>query len=265
MKKWVLTVLVALITGAGVAGCGEKAGLPEVDRSEVRVTISLDPLVLNNRGRTVGEIEKVRLTVTGTGMNPATFDLAWDPVNKIASGTFWIQVGLRTFKAEALGGGDEVLYAGEKTASVEVGKVAVVSILLKPPTGAVQVTGIVHPFDGPPTIEFTFVPEYGSYEDLQGKVKNVNPRGYAVAVYIKVGSSWWTKPYWNSPKTPIGTDGAWTCDITTGGIDQTATVIRAYLIRADYDPPLAPSMGLPPDPPNDNVLAMVEVTRTPAP
>ena len=44
-----------------------------------------------------------------------------------------------------------------------------------------------------PTIEFTNVPQYGSFDDLQGRVTNVTPADYKVAVYIYV-SGWWTKP-----------------------------------------------------------------------
>ena len=88
-----------------------------------------------------------------------------------------------------------------------------------------------------PIIEFTYVPPYGSFEDLTGQVWNVNPPDYKVAVYIYV-SGWWTKPYWDYPLTPINNDGTWTCDITTGGIDQNATKIAAFLVPDGYDPPL---------------------------
>ena len=88
-----------------------------------------------------------------------------------------------------------------------------------------------------PIIEFNYVPPYGSFEDLTGQVWNVNPPDYKVAVYIYV-SGWWTKPYWDYPLTPINNDGTWTCDITTGGIDQNATKIAAFLVPNGYDPPL---------------------------
>jgi exo-beta-1,3-glucanase (GH17 family) len=91
---------------------------------------------------------------------------------------------------------------------------------------------------GEPTIEFTYVPPYGSSENLRGQVWHVKPSEYHVAVYIKVGTSWYTKPYWASPLTPIMPDGVWICDIVTGGIDQTAKEIAAFLIAAGYNPPL---------------------------
>jgi len=97
-------------------------------------------------------------------------------------------------------------------------------------------TGII---DGPgdPTIEFTYVPPYGSYANLQGRVSHIMPAYFRVAVYIKVAGGWWTKPYWNNPLTIINPDGTWICDITTGGIDQLATEIVAYLLPVGYYPP----------------------------
>lgn len=89
-----------------------------------------------------------------------------------------------------------------------------------------------------PAIEFTYMPPYCSFENLKGQVLCVNPADYKVAVYIFVASGWWTKPYWTSPLTSINDDGSWTCDITSGGIDQLATEITAFLVPNGYDPPL---------------------------
>lgn len=88
-----------------------------------------------------------------------------------------------------------------------------------------------------PTIEFTDVPPYGSFDNLQGQVYCVDPTDYKVAVYIFV-SGWWTKPYWTWPLTAIRSDGSWTCDIATGGTDQLATKIVAFLVPNGYNPPL---------------------------
>lgn len=80
-----------------------------------------------------------------------------------------------------------------------------------------------------PSISFTKVPLLGSFQKLEGTT-NVDPATYAVVVYIKVGSTWWVKPLTNQPLTSIKSDGSWTCSITTGGIDETATEIRAYVV-----------------------------------
>jgi len=90
----------------------------------------------------------------------------------------------------------------------------------------------------PPSIELTYVPAFGSSEMLQGKVTNADPDSYDVAVYIFVGG-WWTKPYWDSPVTTIRKDGTWFSEIVTGGRDERAIEIRAYLIPKGFSPPLA--------------------------
>jgi len=96
------------------------------------------------------------------------------------------------------------------------------------------------------TIEFTDVPPFGTFADLKGSVSGVNYSNYAVAVYIEVYGGWWNKPNWDSRLTPIGTtDGKFTCDITTGGKDQTATQIVAYLVPTGYVPPKAEGGPLP--------------------
>jgi exo-beta-1,3-glucanase (GH17 family) len=117
--------------------------------------------------------------------------------------------------------------------------------------------------DGPgtPAIEFTAVPDYGSFDNLEGRVVHVQPEDYRVAVYIQAGG-WWIKPYWNDPLTRIAPDGSWSCDITTGGMDHKATAIAAYLVRSGYDPPIASGGSLPPSIQTDAV-ARQTVTRSP--
>ncbi|MBI1814656.1 MAG: hypothetical protein HYR72_06745 [Deltaproteobacteria bacterium] len=86
-------------------------------------------------------------------------------------------------------------------------------------------------------IEFTSVPAYGSFLNLKGIVRHVDPEKLRVAVYIRVNGGWWTKPYWDSPATSISPDGSFSVDITTGGHDEQATDIAAFLIPVDYYPP----------------------------
>ena len=57
-----------------------------------------------------------------------------------------------------------------------------------------------------PTIEFTYVPQYGSFDNLQGKVTNITPADYKVASYIYI-SGWWTKPTFSNPLTNISETG----------------------------------------------------------
>jgi hypothetical protein len=115
---------------------------------------------------------------------------------------------------------------------------------------------------GTPLIAFTSVPPYGSFEELKGQVKNVSPADYTVVVYIYVGG-WWTKPYWSDPLTAIQDDSSWVCDITTGGSDEQATAIVAYLVPQGYDPPLMGGESTLPVELDQRAVAKVSVTRTP--
>lgn len=88
------------------------------------------------------------------------------------------------------------------------------------------------------SIEFNSVPPYGSFNNLQGKVYGVNPATHRIAVFIYVtGAGWFTKPSCGAPLTTIQADGTWTADITTGGIDQNATRIAAYVVPVSFSQP----------------------------
>jgi len=113
-----------------------------------------------------------------------------------------------------------------------------------------------------PVIRFTSVPVYGSFNDLRGEVANVNPGNHRVAVYIYVGG-WWTKPTLAQPLTSIGSDGKWTCDITTAGDDQYATRIAAFLLPVGVNPPLATGSSALPNIPQS--VAFHQTERTPIP
>lgn len=112
-----------------------------------------------------------------------------------------------------------------------------------------------------PQIIYTSVPKRGSSANLYGKIRNVLPDQFKVSTYILVNGGWWVKPYWNSPLTAIQPDGSWACDITTGGIDETATKINAYLVTKDFDPNANNPNKLPPAVANTNVKAYVSVNR----
>ncbi len=123
-------------------------------------------------------------------------------------------------------------------------------------------SGLIPGGPGTPAIVFSYVPPYGSFDDLRGQVWHVDPSKYNVAVYIYV-SGWWTKPYFSSPLTPIQRDGSWICDITTGGVDETATRIAAYLLPSAYTPPLMSGGATLPAELDANAVAKVETTRSP--
>ena len=101
---------------------------------------------------------------------------------------------------------------------------------------------------GQPGVQITKVPSLGSMGYAEGQVTGVNPADYAgVAVMIKVGSGYWTKPYWASPITSVLADGTWKANITTGGSDADATEIRAYLIPKNTAVPILSGESTLPD------------------
>ena len=111
-----------------------------------------------------------------------------------------------------------------------------------------------------PSISLVSVPDYGTDGNLTGRVSGVASASNAVAVHIFAGG-WWTKPTFATPATTIGTDGVWSCDITTGGSDAYASQIAAYLIPATYSPPLASGWAQLPEALDAAALAQVRVTR----
>ena len=99
---------------------------------------------------------------------------------------------------------------------------------------------------GAPSIALTSVPGIGSYQDLCGTVSHVSPCDYGVAVFIFVNGGWWTKPTFADFLTSIQLDGNWTTDITTGGIDEQATKLAAFLVPLDCSlPDVAGASSLP--------------------
>ena len=114
---------------------------------------------------------------------------------------------------------------------------------------------------GMASVQFTYVPPVGSDNNLTGQVFHVVPANYYVAVFIRVNGGWWTKPYFDSPATPINCDGTWTCDITTGGIDEQADAISAFVLPATYTVPLASGQASIPDGVAANAVASVSASR----
>jgi len=113
-----------------------------------------------------------------------------------------------------------------------------------------------------PSIEITNLPPYRSFADLRGSVSGVEPGECRVAVFIYVPPyGWYTKPTCAQPLTVIQSDGSWTTDITTGGVDELATRVAALLVRTNFDADCV--LGLPFLPTNlvAQALASAIVTR----
>ena len=92
---------------------------------------------------------------------------------------------------------------------------------------------------GTPSVRFTSVPPFGSMRNLRGRVRGVPRAAYRVAVYIRVNGGWWTKPSFAEPLTRLRPGGRWRCDITTGGHDEDATEIAAFVVPSAVAPALA--------------------------
>jgi hypothetical protein len=119
---------------------------------------------------------------------------------------------------------------------------------------------------GTPVVEFTSVPAYGSNDQLRGVVRHIaKAADFRIAIYISVDDGWWTKPYFATPTTTIAPDGSWACDVVTGGIDQYATQLEAFLIPASYSPPLLASAASFPADLLTNAVAQAVVSRSPTP
>lgn len=114
---------------------------------------------------------------------------------------------------------------------------------------------------GDPIIEFTYIPSIGSFENLRGKVWHVDPSDHKVAIYTYV-SGWWTKPTFANPLTTINLDGSWITDITTGGNDEQASRIAAFLLPNGYNPPLMSGDEVLPDELDQNAVAKFDTART---
>ena len=99
--------------------------------------------------------------------------------------------------------------------------------------------------DQPLAMVLDHVPKIGEFGSLTGHCFGLDPAQYKIAVYIKVNGSWWLKPYFEFPYTTIGRDGMWSCSITTGGVDETATDVAAFLIDKDYAPVASSDGSLP--------------------
>src|SRR5438445_5983570 len=85
--------------------------------------------------------------------------------------------------------------------------------------------------DVPAAIRITQIPTYAVDGVLRGTVAGVDPAQFRVAVYVQIeGLGWWTKPTFDAPTVPINPDGTFLADVSTGGIDNRATIFYAALV-----------------------------------
>ena len=131
---------------------------------------------------------------------------------------------------------------------------------------AIAVFGLEANAQAAASIQFTYLPPYGSFNNLQGKVYSVVPANYRVVVFINVDGVWWSKPNCSSgftTPTTIQADGTWIADITTGGSDQNATQIAAYIVPVGFNSPCVLGANCLPDSIIQQSVANAIATRFP--
>jgi exo-beta-1,3-glucanase (GH17 family) len=89
---------------------------------------------------------------------------------------------------------------------------------------------------GSPGIVPVYMPPYGSSDQMEVQVTGVQPASYVIATFIYVVGTWWPKPYDDQPTVAINPDGTASIKIVTGGTDQNATEIEAFLIPSGTYP-----------------------------
>jgi hypothetical protein len=88
-----------------------------------------------------------------------------------------------------------------------------------------------------------------------GKAYNVPFDKYTVCLFIHVpGAGWWPKPTWAHPFTQLGSGGAFSNHLVTGGNDEDLDAVCALLVKKDtyrptgggyYNPPeVNPARGI---------------------
>ncbi len=93
-----------------------------------------------------------------------------------------------------------------------------------------------------PMMELIQLPAYGNTSlSIKGLYLGLTPSDYNVLIYLRVNNGhWYAKPIKEDPLTPLGPEGVWETDVTTGvspnGEDEMATEYRIFLVPAAYQP-----------------------------
>jgi hypothetical protein len=94
---------------------------------------------------------------------------------------------------------------------------------------------------------------------MQGFVSGVNFSNFEVAPYIQIeGLGWYTKPTTITPTVPINSDGPFSAYVTTGGLDDWATIFCASLVPTNDTPPEAYGNGSVPEDTNSVAMTFLE-------
>ncbi|MEK7096678.1 MAG: hypothetical protein AAB881_01895 [Patescibacteria group bacterium] len=229
--------LLLVLCGCGGGGGGTQDPNAGSGRVEVRITIP-------SGIRSVSEIASFRLSVTGAGMDPIVRVPSYNPATHTGSDSFYVLAGAtRAFAVEALNSAGTVIYSGSSTADIIAGQVTYIEISLAPSPSGVNISITID--NQPLGVVFDHIPAIGANEALTGHITGIDPGRVALAVYIKVGGVWWSKPTAASPLTIPNNQGQWSCQIVTGGNDAQATEIAAFLLLRGTVPPLVLGGDLP--------------------
>ncbi|HOF87837.1 MAG TPA: hypothetical protein PLZ36_06990 [Armatimonadota bacterium] len=248
-------LLAGLLSGCGGGGGGATA--TAVPTGEVLLQIALPAPDALPVTRSIGEIAAFRVTVSGAGA-PQVMTIPWTPPTPVSQ-RMTVRAGDNVILAvAALDDAAVIHYHGQTTVDIAAGAVTPVTVTLSPTLADVALDTTLH--TGEPGLTIDEVPPVGTGGSARGTVTGrLDPETLAVAVYIKVGGGWWSKPYFDAPLTfPRAEDGHWQCDIITGGSDAAATHVAAFLVYRTAAVPLAGGGALPDI---AHALASVQVAR----
>ncbi|OPZ83497.1 MAG: hypothetical protein BWY76_02242 [bacterium ADurb.Bin429] len=247
-----------LLTGFMLTGCGGGSlATTTVPNGEILLQIRLPAPDALPVMRSLGEIAAFRVTVSGVG-TPQVMTIPWTLPTAVNQ-RITVRAGENIMIAvEALDDAGVIHYHGQTVVDIAPSAVTPVTLTLTPTLADVTLETTIH--IGEPAVTIDEVPPVGAAGYAHGSVTGqLDPEMLAVAVYIKVGNGWWSKPYFNTPLTfPRAGDGHWQCAITTGGNDTAATHVAAFLVFSTATVPLASGGALPDIP---DALASVQVTR----
>jgi hypothetical protein len=112
-----------------------------------------------------------------------------------------------------------------------------------------------------PVIRFTSLPFVGDMVGVVSGVVQQAPDNYKIALYIKVNRGWWNKPMFSRRDTFITKKGTFSNKTVTGGLDQKATSIIAFLVPKNFQIPTAYYAPYLPDSLYRDAAAWAEVYR----
>jgi len=256
--KTILFAFTAAVIAILTIGCSEN-----VPKGLMSISVQLPSGLNQQRTRSIGEIIKIRATVTNERMNPVSAELAIDHQTMIATGKFYVPAGEnRKVTIEALNSKDAPIYAGSVTTTVTAGIVNEITVGVDPVPYQVEIG--IDVYDGAPSVSIDPVtmPLLGlDNYIISGNVVNADPKLVAVAVYLHTNSGWISQPVSANPGYLPNSTGKWVADIISFGSAGESSEIRAFLIKRDFVAPTASNLDTCPDIPEAFASATVTIPQ----